>query len=135
MARVCFRGKGLRITEKEKNGWNKFVHVRFQPKAWYDEKTCLAWATQRGKEITAEARQNGRDSVLLLDNLPGHATEECRKTLREKSNMVVHLLPAGVTDLVQLVDASFGYLVKHFAGIYQAEWMVDHYNASDVDRG
>ena len=32
------------------------------------------------------------------------------------------MLPSGVTDLLQLVDAGFGKLVKHYIGEYHDEW-------------
>ena len=34
---VIFRGKGLRITRKEQEAWERRVQVAFQPKAWCDE--------------------------------------------------------------------------------------------------
>ena len=34
---VIFRGKGLRITRKEQEAWDRRVQVAFQPKAWCDE--------------------------------------------------------------------------------------------------
>lgn len=124
---ICFRGKGLRVTAQEKAAWHPNVKVRFQPKAWYDDATCLKWAQEYVPAVTAEARRKGRESLLLLDNLHGQATDDFRDELRSRSGMVVHLLPAGVTDLVQLVDSGFGFLVKHKAGDFHAEWMVDNH--------
>ena len=34
---VIFRGKGLRITRKEQEAWDRRVQVAFEPKAWCDE--------------------------------------------------------------------------------------------------
>ena len=38
---LIFKGKGLRITKKERDAWDKRVSVEFQPNAWCDEKVML----------------------------------------------------------------------------------------------
>jgi hypothetical protein len=130
---ICFRGQGLRITAKERAAWHpqvpfpplaftwRFflqVWVRFQPKAWYDEATCLKYAKERFPTITADARRRGRESVLITDNLHGQTTYDFKDVLYRRASTKVHLLPGGVTDLIQLIDAGFGYLVKYYIGEY-----------------
>ena len=99
--------------------------VRFQPKAWYDEGTCLAYGRERLPEVTKEARRNGRESGLIADNLFGQTTKEFIRTVKSRAKMVTHLLPGGVTDLLQLIDAGFGALVKKFLGQFFDEWTLE----------
>lgn len=101
-----------------------------QPKAWYDEPTCLEFAKKRLPGITAEARRKGEERVLFCDNLHGQQTEEFRDVLWDKARTKLHLLPAGVTDLLQLVDAGFGHLLKHWLGEFLVEWMMLEGNLS-----
>ena len=132
---ICFRGQGKRISQMEKDSWNKYVHVRFQPKAWYDEMTCLLHAAERMPSITANARRAGRESVVILDNLFGQTTKEYRRILWARSRCAVHLLPSGVTDMLQFIDAGFGYLVKYWMGEFHTEWMVEGENLNKWQEG
>lgn len=120
---VCFRGQGLRISEKEKAAWHPDVWVVFQPKAWYDDAMCLQYAKVRMPVITKEAREAGRESMVFLDNLHGQTTDEYREELWIHSMTKSRLLPPGVTDLIQLIDAGFGFLVKYYFGEFHAEWL------------
>jgi hypothetical protein len=122
---VCFRGKGVRISARERAAWHPHVRVRFQSKAWYDDATCLQWAKERVKECTEEARSQGRESVIITDNLHGQTTQEFRETLWDLAKCKVHLLPGGVTDLLQLIDAGFGYIVKFYLGEFHSDWMCE----------
>ena len=74
------------------------------------------------KEITAEARKAGRESVAILDNLSGQTTELHRKNLA-KHKCKRHLLPAGMTDELQLIDDGVGYALKNEMGKLHDEWM------------
>ena len=40
---TIFKGKGLRITTKEKESCHKRVRAMFQEKAWYDKNTMKDW--------------------------------------------------------------------------------------------
>ena len=101
---ICFRGQGIRITQKEKDAWEPGVHVRFQPKAWYCEATCLKHATERLPAITASARSAHRESVLIVDNLHGQTTPEYINMCWVRSKMKVHLLPARWRDRHAAID-------------------------------
>jgi hypothetical protein len=122
---ICFRGKGMRISQREKDAWHPKVWVRFQPKAWYDAETCNRYATERFPTITSEARRQNRESVLLTDNLHGQTTDDFKEALWTLSRTKVHLLPAGVTDLIQVIDGGFGYLVKLKMGENHSDWMIE----------
>lgn len=45
---VCFRGQEKVLKQEERAAWNKFVHVRFQPKAWYDD---ALYVLRQGPEV------------------------------------------------------------------------------------
>ena len=98
------------------------MHVRFQPKAWFDEEECEDYALREIKEITAEARKAGRESVAIFDNLWGQTTERHKKNLW-KWRCKRHLLPAGVTDMLQLIDDGVGYALKNEMGHLLDEWL------------
>jgi hypothetical protein len=132
---ICFRGQGKRVTAEERAAWHPKVWVRFQPKAWYDEATCLKYAKERFRTVTDAARREGRESVLIVDNLYGQTTDEFKTALLRYSNTKVHLLPGGVTDLIQLIDAGFGYLVKFFMGEFHSAWMLEGDNLAKWTEG
>ena len=75
------------------------------------------------KEHTAEAVAAGRESVLILDNLSGQTTERHRKNLA-KHKCKRHLLPAGVTDELQLIDDGVGYALKNEMGHLHDKWLM-----------
>jgi hypothetical protein len=50
----CFRGKGLRITQQEKEAWHPGVNVQFQDKAWYAEAQCIDYAIKHFSEDVKE---------------------------------------------------------------------------------
>lgn len=78
---VVFRGQGKRISAEEKAAWHPEVKVRFQEKAWFNDELCEAYAKEEVKEITAAARIQGDESVLILDNLSGQTTDMHKKIL------------------------------------------------------
>jgi len=121
---LCFRGKGKIISDWERKNWHPDVFVRFQPKAWYDEPTCYKWAAERFPGITKEARLRGEESALFADNLYGQQTQEFNDLLWRVAATKLHLLPSGVTDLVQLVDAGFGAHLKMELGEVHNTWMM-----------
>ena len=94
---------------------HKEVKVRFQPKAWFDDDLCEDYARDEFKEITAEARAAGRESVAIFDNLSGQTTEKHKYNLA-KNKCKRHLLPGGMTDELQLVDDGVGYALKNEMG-------------------
>ena len=48
---VIFRGKGLRITRKEQEAWDRRVQVAFRPKAWCDESMVKKWRSEQWGNI------------------------------------------------------------------------------------
>lgn len=121
---IVFRGKGQRITQKEKDGRHLDVNVRFQPKAWFDDALCASYAKTEMKEICAKAKSEGRQSVVICDNLSGQTTQEFADALK-KHNCKRHLLPAGVTDELQLIDDGVGIAVKNEMGNLFDLWAME----------
>ena len=103
------------------------MHVRFQRKAWADEALCADYARVEVAEITAAARAAGRESVAILDNLHGHTTATHLANLL-RNGCKRHLLPAGTTDELQLVDAGVGHALKTEMAHLHDEWLAqdDH---------
>ena len=118
---------GKRITKEERAAWHKDVRVRFQPKAWYDEEMCEQYALEEVKEITAESRKAGRESVAIFDNLSGQTTPLHLKNLA-KNKCKRHLLPAGMTDELQLVDDGVGFALKNEMGRLHDNWLMEEGN-------
>ena len=133
MPEICFRGQGKVLNKEEKPFYAKCLKnsrcsVRFQPKAWYDDEACLNYATEITPRFTREAKSQGRVSVLFADNLSGQTTRDFIDVLWRKAKTKVRLLPTGVTDLVQLVDAGFGKLVKDEIGQAHDLWCMEGNN-------
>ena len=101
--------------------------MRFQPKAWFDEELCESYALVEVKEITAEARKAGRESVAIFDNLSGQTTEQHLKNLA-KNKCKRHLLPGGMTDELQLIDDGVGYALKCEMGKLHDDWLMEDGN-------
>ena len=125
---ICFRGQGKKISQEERASWHPHVWVRFQPKAWYGDATCLEYAVERMPEVTKQARMAQRESVLFADNLHGQTTREFIDACYSRAKAKSHLLPGGVTDLVQLIDRALGALVKHYMGEEHAQWRTEDDN-------
>ena len=124
---ILFRGRGKRVSAAERAAWHADVRVRFQPKAWADEAVCADYALHEVAEITAGARAAGRESVAILDNLHGHTTAAHRAHLA-RNRCKRHLLPAGTTDELQLIDAGVGHALKTEMAHLHDEWLAqdDH---------
>ena len=121
---ILFRGHGKRVSAAERTAWHTDVHVRFQRKAWADEALCADYARVEVAEITAAARAAGRESVAILDNLHGHTTAAHLANLA-RNGCKRHLLPAGTTDELQLVDAGVGHALKTEMAHLHDEWLAE----------
>eukprot|EP00965_Chrysotila_dentata_P030721 1023296-Pleurochrysis_carterae.AAC.1 len=121
----CLSGK--RISAEERAAWDHEVVVRFQPKACFDENLCDEYALKEVAEMTREARRQGHESVVILDNLGGQTTARHLKNLK-KNGCKRHLLPGGMTDELQLIDDGVGYAVKNEMGHLHDAWLMENEN-------
>ena len=101
----------------------------------YDDEACLNYATEIIPRFTREAKSQGKESVLFTDNLSSQTTRHFIDVLWRKAKTKVHLLPTGVTDLVQLVDAGFGKLVKDEIGQAHDLWCMEGNNIEQWTTG
>lgn len=120
---IIFKGTGQRVSQEEKAAHHPDVRVRFQKKAWADAAYCIDHAENEMAEATAAARALGEESVCFYDNLHGQTTDEHEKALLEKACCVRHLLPAGVTSEIQLIDDGVGHAVKKEMGHALDDWL------------
>ena len=58
--------------------------------------------------MSAVVRRQGRESSIFADNLHGQTTTGFLNAAWRRGKSRVHLLPGGLTDLLQLVGAGFG---------------------------
>lgn len=117
---VIFRGKGLRITQEEKDAWHPDVKVFFQTNAWMDHKVNMEWAEKVLFQFVEVEKL--KKFVLLCDNLEAHQKDEFKESVSLKSGLVWFGLPNG-TDLWQPVDAGYAQILKQLIGIEQRDWL------------
>ncbi|KAK3244491.1 hypothetical protein CYMTET_45896 [Cymbomonas tetramitiformis] len=63
---IIFRGMGKRLSQVEKEAWDKRVDVYFQGKAWADRDFSLEWLE---KTYIPWAKGSPGEKLLLMDNL------------------------------------------------------------------
>ena len=117
---IIFRGKGLRISQEEKDAWHPDVQVFFQTNAWMDQKVNMEW-TEKVLFKFVE-KENLKKFVLLCDNLEAHQKDDFKESVSKKSGLVWFGLPNG-TDLWQPVDAGYAQILKSLIGIEQRDWL------------
>eukprot|EP00959_Pyramimonas_sp_CCMP1952_P272027 5687616-Pyramimonas_sp.AAC.1 len=66
---ILFRGKGERLTRNEVSQHPPNVKILWQPKAWADRATCLAWVEQVWHPFASKL---DGPKLLICDNLDGH---------------------------------------------------------------
>lgn len=129
---VIFRGTGQRITGAERAAYDPDVHVYFQPKAWADTNFCVQWARRSLKEALKEFK--GQESLLFLDNLSAHRSDEFKAELK-KLNVLPWFEPANSTELAQPVDNGAGLEYKQAIARHFALWMDDDANMEKWEDG
>lgn len=95
---ICFRGvPNNAYYDKEKEKYDKRVDVIYQPKAWFDDETCLMYAnTTLIKCMLSDPNRKGR-WLLIMDSLHGQKTPEFKKRVRTLGGHC-HYGPARMTD-------------------------------------
>ena len=86
-----------------------------QKKAWADDELCEDHAAVEMCDVTKEAREAGERSVGFFDNLSGQTTELHLRNLRTAA-CDRHLLPAGTTGELMLIDGGIGVRLKTLIG-------------------
>ena len=94
---IIFRGKGKRISMKERLEYDKRVIVRFQENAWCDEEH---WAKNCWKPMV-------REPMLVLDLHRAQKTDRIQEVLAKDCDTTPVFVPAGLTNILQPLDVSF----------------------------
>ena len=83
-----------------------------QPKAWYDEPTCIEWAL---KHFCEDVKDIPGRNLLFCDNLSGQTKPGFQKALDKACNADGHFLTANASDEIQVIDGGIGKNVKDVA--------------------
>ena len=86
--------------------------MQFQPKAWYDEVTCVDWAAKLWSE---DVKEVDGANLVFLDNLDGQTKPAFMAAMKEACNSFPHFLTAECTDELQVVDGGVGREIKRKA--------------------
>lgn len=111
---IIFKGKGLRISQEEKSQTMlraPSVFVQFQPKAWTDSDTLLAYADKFRSWLDANDPDPTGVNLLFLDNLGSQVKQEFRDYLTSR-NIVPWFFKPNTTDMVQPVDRHLAEQLK-----------------------
>ena len=106
-ALVVFRGKGLRITRKEQEAWDRRVQLAFQPKAWCDESMMKKQISEQWGNIFINPPTTGATGKILVADVYGAQQTDGVKALLKKKNSELVNVPPGCTSRVQPLDVSF----------------------------
>ena len=129
---IIFRGKGLRLSEREKNSWDKRIVVMFQPKAWVDRPTYKHIVESRNDFF--EKRSNDEYRLIIKDNLDAQ-TLPATVNMSDKNNVKDWFCPEGQTDGTQAVDDGLGNFVKNKMDDAFEDWLDADENADKWANG
>jgi transposase-like protein len=118
---LIFRGKGLRITAKEKKEHDSRVVVRFQENAWCDKEVMKFWINSMWKRPFQEAQH--RAKLLVADMHRAQTTDEVKELLEKSCHTSIALVPPGTTGLVQPLDVAINAEFKAIVDRLQNEHM------------
>ena len=105
---IVFRGKGLRIPQKERNFWNSRVTVQFQDNAWVDKNVMKYWVQHMWRPWVS---LGNLPKLLVADVHCAQKTTMVLDMLKE-CNTTTALVPSGCTLLVQPLDIAFNAQFK-----------------------
>ena len=101
---VIFRGKGLQISAKEKQSYDRPVKAMYQEKAWCDEEIMKEWiSTERSNPLKNPVGQNSDWKILIADVHCAQQTNSVKELLKKHKTSLVNVSP-GCTSRVQVVD-------------------------------
>ena len=72
---IIFRGKGIRISQEERQKWDKRVEVMFQPKAWVDQNLANEWVLKSASKYMTTQKKH----LLFMDNLHAQTTSTFKR--------------------------------------------------------
>ena len=72
---IIFRGKGIRISQEERQKWDERVEVMFQPKAWVDQNVANEWVLKSASKYMTTQKKH----LLFMDNLHAQTTSTFKR--------------------------------------------------------
>ncbi|KAK3287338.1 hypothetical protein CYMTET_5139 [Cymbomonas tetramitiformis] len=125
---IIFRGMGKRLSQVEKEAWDKRVDVYFQGKAWADRDFSLEWLE---KTYIPWAKGSPGEKLLLMDNLDSQVHLPFRKKLKLDGNTLAWYFEPGATDLIQPTDRHLAQLLKQIIAQELENWLEDDDNLAN----
>ena len=104
---VIFRAKGLKITHKEQEAWDRRVQVAFQLKAWCGESMMKRWILEQWENIFINSPTTGLTGKILVGDVHRAQQTDNFKALLKKKNTELVNNPPGCTSWVRPLDVSF----------------------------
>ena len=90
----------------------------------------MTYAKNKGNPANVE------ESVLITDNSKTQTKPEWHRLLWKKARTKSHLFPAGMTNEMQTIDDTVGYMTKGNMGGSHSEWVAKEHDdgRSNLDR-
>ena len=102
---VIFRGKGLRISAKEKQSYDRRVKVMYQGKAWCHQEIMKEWiSTEWANPFKNPIGQNSDGKILIADVHRAQQSDSVEELLLKKHKTSLVNVPPGCISRVQVVD-------------------------------
>ena len=98
---IIFRGKGKRISLKERVQYDKRVVVHFQENAWCDGPAMEYWLRNCWKTNVKE------ECLLVLDLHRAQKTDNINKIFSKECEITPVFVPAGCTGIIQPLDVAY----------------------------
>jgi len=105
---VIFKGKRL-----QKGDYPQDVIVRMNEDGWMTENLMTDWL-----DTVWGQRRSKKRSLFIVDSFKGHLTQSVKSKCQEQ-NLVLAVIPGGLTSVVQLLDVSIN---KQFKDRMREKW-------------
>jgi len=120
------KGKGLRITNAEKEAWDSRVQFFWQKNAWVDSIVMQELAK---RFVGYKNKKFGEDHwvIMFCDNLAAHVDSDVKKSFGDGKVPLVFFPPA-MTEVIQPIDAGYGRSTRCCIGNELDRWLMDTSN-------
>ena len=91
---VIFRGKGLRVSAKDKQGYDRRVKIMYQEKTWCDQEIMKEWiSTEWGNSFKNPVDQKSDRKILIADVHRAQQTGSVKELLKKHKTSLVNVPP------------------------------------------
>ena len=111
---LIFRGKGMRINQEERRKWDKRVSVKFQEKAWCDERIMKDWISEHWGNTLVNPKTVGSDGKILFADVHTAQQTQAVKIMLRKCDTTLINVPPGTTSRVQPLDVAINKPFKTY---------------------